>query len=77
MNEFRQALDAYAEAWALNYFLLRQHPKEYQRYLEKLADKGPLLSDKPAVRLQEFKDCFDQDLASLDADFLKYMARVR
>jgi hypothetical protein len=72
-----QALDAYAEAWALNYFLLRQHAKEYQRYMDLLAEKDPLLSDAPAVRLKEFKDCFGQDLAALDADFIKYMARVR
>jgi len=79
-NRFRapdQALDAYAEAWALNYFLLRQHAKEYQKYLDLLAEKGPLLSDSPDVRLKEFKDCFGQDLGALDAEFVKYMARVK
>ena len=34
----RQAADAYAEAWALNYFLIRQKPKEYAAYLQELKD---------------------------------------
>jgi Protein of unknown function (DUF1570) len=71
------ALDAYAEAWALNYFLLRQHPKEFQNYLERMAQKGPLELDQPSERLQEFKASFGSDLAAFDNEFLRYMARVK
>ena len=39
----KQSLDAYAEAWALTYFLIRQHPKEYVAYLAMLSKKKPLL----------------------------------
>jgi hypothetical protein len=76
-RDLQQSLDAYAEAWSLNYFLLRQHAKEYQTYLERLAEKGPLVWDKPAERLKEFKACFGNDLAALDAEFVRYMVRAR
>jgi hypothetical protein len=72
-----QALDAYAESWALNYFLLRQHPKEFQSYVDRMSQKGPLLLDLPSERLQEFKACFGIDLAALDAEFLRYTARLK
>jgi Protein of unknown function (DUF1570) len=71
------ALDAYAEAWALNYYLIRQNPKEYSAYLKQLAEKQPLLWDDPAARLKEFQAAFGEDLNRLDADFLRQMQRVR
>jgi hypothetical protein len=71
------ALDAYAEAWALNYYLIRQHPKEYLAYLKLLAEKQPMIWDEPATRLQEFQGAFGQDLDRLDSDFLKQMQRLR
>lgn len=73
----RQALDAYAEAWAFNYFLLRQRPKQYQAYLEILAKKTPLVSDEPAERLQEFKACFGDNLQALELEFLRHIERIR
>ncbi len=76
-SDANRAIDAYAEAWALNYFLLRQRPKEYQAYIERLSKKPPLIWDDPSQRLKEFKVCFGNDLAVLDNDFVRYMARVR
>jgi hypothetical protein len=76
-RDAQAALDAYAEAWALNYFLLRMHSKEYETYLKRLAEKEPLVWDEPAERLKEFKACFGSDLATLDAEFIRYMTRVR
>ena len=75
-RDTKQALDAYAEAWALTYYLLRQQPKQYMAYLTLLAGKKPLVWDDPATRLKEFQAAFG-DLARLDADFVRYMARVR
>jgi hypothetical protein len=71
------ALDAYGEAWSLNYFLIRQKPKEYLAYVERLAKKRPLIGDEPSERLADFKACFGNDLAALDNEFLRYIARVR
>ncbi len=76
LRDPRQALDAYAEAWALNYFLIRQKPKEYTAYLQALAAKRPLVWDEPVDRLKEFKAAFG-DLPTLDAEFLRHMQKVR
>jgi hypothetical protein len=72
-----QMLDAYAEAWAFNYFLWKQHPKQYQAYLQRMSEKAPLAPDTPVARLAEFKDSFGDDLAALDAEFVRYMVRVK
>jgi hypothetical protein len=76
LRDPRQAVDAYAEAWALNYFLIRQKPKQYVAYLKGLAAKGPLVWDEPEERLEEFKAAFG-DLEKLDAEFVRHMQRVR
>ena len=76
LRDPRQAVDAYAEAWALNYFLIRQKPKQYVGYLKGLAAKGPLVWDEPEERLEEFKAAFG-DLDKLDAEFIRHMQRVR
>lgn len=77
LRDPRQSLDAYAEAWALTYFLFRQHAKEYQAFTELQSAKGPMVWDEPAQRLKEFQQCFGNDLPALDAEFLRYMQRVK
>lgn len=79
-NRLRQqdsALDAYAEAWALNHFLLTRRSKDYVKYLEHLAAKKPLEIDTKEQRLSEFKDYFGDDLVKLDREFLSYISRLR
>jgi hypothetical protein len=72
-----QSLDAYAEAWALTYFLIRQYPRQYVEYLKMLSEKKPLLWDEPENRIQQFKAAFGENLQALDTEFLRYMAKVR
>jgi hypothetical protein len=76
LQEVKQSLDAYAEAWALTYFLINKHPKEYIAYLRMLSQKKPLLRDSPETRLNEFQQSFG-NIKKLDAEFLRYMGRVR
>jgi hypothetical protein len=73
----RAALDAYAEAWALNYYLIKRRPKEYLAYLQMLADKKPMLWDDAATRLGEFKAAFGSDLGQLNEDFLRQIEKLR
>jgi hypothetical protein len=75
-RDAKQSLDAYAEAWALTYFLIKQRPKEYVEYLRILSTKKPLLHDTPEKRLDEFQKAFG-DIKKLDVDFLRYMGRVK
>jgi len=77
LRDTKQGLDAYAEAWALTYFLLRQYPQQYVKYLEGLSRKKPMVWDAPEARLAEFRQAFGDDLARLDQEFIRYMLRVR
>jgi Protein of unknown function (DUF1570) len=77
IRDTRQALDAYAEAWALNYYLLHHHSREYVAYLQRLSQKKELLWDDPTARLKEFQEFFGENLGQLDADFLRQMQKVR
>ena len=76
LRDPRQTTEAYAEAWALNYFFLRQKPKEYRAYLQTLSEKQALVWDKPEERLTQFKAAFG-DLEKLDAEFTRYVQRMR
>ncbi len=73
----RTASEAYAEAWALNYYLLRMHRDEYHAYLQKLTKKEPLEITDPQQRLAEFRDCLDDDLETLDTQFVRFMRELR
>jgi hypothetical protein len=72
----KRALDAYAESWALTYYLVRQRPKQYVAYLQMLSQKKPLLEDGPQKRMDQFEEAFG-DWKRLDADFVRYMSRAR
>ena len=72
----KRALTAYAEAWALTYFLIHQHQKEYVAYLRLLSAKKPLMQDSSEERLDEFRRTFG-DLAKLNAELVRYMVRAR
>jgi len=73
----RTAPNAYSEAWALNYFLIRKHPDEYLKYTKWMAGKKRLLYDTPEERLQQFREAFGEDLERLDQEFLRYIRSVR
>jgi hypothetical protein len=68
---------AYAEAWALSFFLIETTPKKYLEYLAKTATR-PAFADYPAPkRLKEFSDIFGSDLAMLDARMQRFMAGLK
>ena len=67
--------DAYAEAWALTYFLIKRYPDEYVEYLKLLSQKRPLFYDDAETRLREFKAAFGDDLEKLDAELVRSATR--
>ena len=73
----RQRNQAYAEAWALNYFLIRRYPREFVAYLKVLSAKSPLVQDEKEQRIAEFKTAFSNDLEKLDGQFLRFIKRVK
>ncbi len=77
---FRQeasAADVYSEAWAMTYFLLRTHRKQYVAYLLKLSQSKPLDSLGARERIAMFEESMEADLATIDKQFLAFMAKVR
>ena len=58
LRNVEQVPEAYAESWALTYYLLKQHPKEYVAYAKMLSRKQPLGDDGPAKRKAEFEKFF-------------------
>jgi hypothetical protein len=70
------AVDAYADAWALNYYLIKYESEAYADYLKTLAKKRPLMQDEAATRLDEFREHFG-DLDRLQQKFLKQISRVK
>ena len=82
-HQHRQALQGHQpglgrlrRGLALTYFLVRQHSKQYVEYLRMLSAKKPILTDTPQDRIEQFQRHFG-DLKHLDAEFLRYMAKVR
>lgn len=71
------ARTAYPESWALTYFLMKTKKSEYKDYLQELATKRPLETDKPRDRVDLFKKHFGDDLEQFDQDFIKYMRTVQ
>ena len=72
-----QSLGAYPESWALVYFLIRNRPTDFVRYLHILSKKKPLAVDGHDKRLTEFRAAFGQDLKNLDATFVRQINRIR
>jgi hypothetical protein len=71
------AVDAYAQAWAWNYFLIRWRPKEYAAYLKTLAARPLLTADPPKQRVATFREHFGGDLEALHDEFYRRMDRVK
>lgn len=71
------AADAYAEAWALTWFLIRTRREAYEHYLQRIASKPRLIWDEADERIADFETSMGVSLEELDADFMKYMRRLR
>lgn len=76
LQDGQQLLDRYAEAWALNYFLLNKHSSKYVDYLKFLSQKEPLIEDSADTRLEEFQRFFPMGIDKLEKEFLNYMRTV-
>jgi hypothetical protein len=70
------AADAYAESWALVYFLLQTRKDDFVAYLQAMAEQAPLVEKSAAERIALFQKHFGDDLAKLDTEFLRYMRGV-
>ena len=65
---------AYAEAWALSFFLIETQPRQYIQYLKLTASRPPFQQYTPARRTADFTALFGGDWRMLEARFLRFMA---
>ncbi|MEX2172266.1 MAG: DUF1570 domain-containing protein [Pirellulales bacterium] len=70
-------LAAYAEAWALSFYLCETRPQLYAKYLELTGSRANFGEYPAAERLADFKAVFGQDVRLLENQFLQYMKDVR
>ncbi|MDR3110168.1 MAG: DUF1570 domain-containing protein [Planctomycetaceae bacterium] len=72
----KTALDAYALAWGLVYFLVTERKVQFTTYLQKLAKKDVTTHDTQEQRMSEFEECFGDDWDKLYQDFTKSMNNI-
>lgn len=68
--------DAYAESWALTFYLVETRPAQYTRYLKKISQRDPLKEYSAEAREQDFKDAFKMRLQTMEVDYLKFMEQL-
>jgi hypothetical protein len=73
----RDVEGAYAEAWALSFYLCETQPRLYADYLARTAQR-PMFGEYPAAaRMADFQSVFGGDLKQFEAKFLRYMEDVK
>jgi hypothetical protein len=69
--------NAYAEAWALSFFLVETEPRKYTQYLQRLA-AIPAFADRTAAqRIGDFTAIFGDNLPLLEARFTRFINELR
>jgi hypothetical protein len=71
------AADAYSEAWAFTYFLMRTQKKEYIDFLKGLSRGKPLAQKNRLERIEQFEKALGVDLPTLDRKFMNFMSTVQ
>ncbi len=72
-NLFRSdPLGAYANAWALSFYLTETRPREYDRYLQKVAAREPFTRYPGRKRVADFVSVFGNDFELLAAQMERF-----
>jgi hypothetical protein len=66
-------LDAYAESWALAFYLAERRPADYTKYLRAIQEHDPLVDYTPDERVADFQKAFGKDLDWLQVEWLRFM----
>jgi hypothetical protein len=68
---------AYAESWALTFFLFETKPKQYVNYLQATAKRPQFSEYRSQERVSEFCEYFGDDLRQLENRFLRFMSGLK
>jgi hypothetical protein len=76
-NKKEDLAGAYAESWALTYFLLsdKSHASDFAAYLKEMSKLPPLGESDARHRVELFKKHFGSNLTKLDSDFVEFLRR--
>ena len=67
---------AYAEAWALSFYLSESEPRKYLQYLLKTSAIEPFQPYSSPQRLKDFTDTFGANLPLLDARYQRFLREL-
>jgi hypothetical protein len=70
------ALNNYALAWGVFYYLERKRPKELAAYLKLHQEKTIESEDNDEIRLQDFESCFGNDWDKFYKEFYAFLRRL-
>jgi hypothetical protein len=73
----RDPAGAYAEAWALSFFVMETMPKQYNAYLTRTASRPAFSEYSNTERVKDFCDAFGSDMSLLDARLQRFMAGLK
>lgn len=73
----KATLDAYAEAWALTFFLVETRRREYGAYIKTISARKPLREYPPEERIDDFESAFSKDWTHLETAFLRYIDALK
>lgn len=77
-RQFQSDADAaYAEAWALTFYLAEREPRKYVQLLAKIGARKPLADYPAARRLQDFRGVFGEDLPMLEVRVLRFIKGLK
>jgi hypothetical protein len=68
---------AYAEAWALTFYLMETQSGRFAEYLAKTASHEPFSDYSAAERVSDFTSVFGTNWRLLDAQFGRFMQKVK
>ncbi len=71
------ATSAYAEAWALTFFLMETRPRQYAKYLKQTTARKPFSEYSAAQRMSDFTAIFGDNWPMFQARFLRFMAQLK
>ena len=70
------ALDYYALAWGLTFYLVKKRPKELVEYLAIMQNKTPESEDSDEIRIKDFESCFGDDWAKFHKEFFDFLRKL-
>jgi len=70
-------LGAYAEAWALSFYLVEQEPRKYCQYLALTAHRPAFKAYSPTERLADFTSVFGDNFRMHEARMLRFISELR